>query len=159
MSIVTAAIGKTRAEALKQIEENRTTSSSRLVRFARNLLETLRDQFNKNNPAKIFLTRDRLDKLADEVAKAGAIVPVPKPTSLPASIFEAIKSAALQFGRQYLSKLANPRVSDESDPTFRLLSISFWNRTRSMPRPSIATRDATWSSDSRDWRALLRNTA
>jgi len=119
-SMIETTIGKVKAKHLEDIAKKKPGSSSGtstggLRTFAKNFLNDLVSDFNRNNPNKsnqAIFTPSQISQAIDMIVRVGTVLPALKPAGLGVALFEQIKAEAIRLGQEVASvKSESSRVS------------------------------------------------
>ncbi len=119
-SMIETTIGKVKAKHLEDIAKKKPGSSSGtstggLRTFAKNFLNDLVSDFNRNNPNKsnqAIFTPSQISQAIDMIVRVGTVLPALKPAGLGVALFEQIKAEAVRLGLEVASvKSESSRVS------------------------------------------------
>ncbi len=119
-SMIETTIGKVKAKHLEEIAKKKPGSSSGtstggLRTFAKNFLNDLVSDFNRNNPNKsnqAIFTPSQISEAIKMIVRVGTVLPALKPAGLGVALFEQIKAEAVRLGQEVASvKSAPSRVS------------------------------------------------
>lgn len=112
-TVIASAVAQVRAEAKK--DPTRATSS-RLRRFAGDLLNDLIAQFNQGNSTKLIFTRDQLSEATRLIADVGSFLTAKRPPRLDPTLFDQFRNEAKRLA-------GTEKIRDRSSELSRTTAI------------------------------------